>query len=527
MQAANNRLTLTLSLVGIGFGLLFVLLTAHLQRTAAQTELERESAILHRLISQRADQHAAHLTSLSALASSRDNVAADLFLQVAAAIRQFYPRVAAVYLVPLTTGQPTLTTRGADAFLTQTEALIRMAAARSTGELVSMSSPMPGHYLLVKRSPNTDAARFGLALEIDGNALLETDAPFWRRGAESIALAMADGSRVVGGDVGAASGAGECLQPLAFSKVLGSQTQPYLLQTTLRQELLDLLPAKQLGMGFIAIATLLIALGCFLNMHGRTRRAELRARLGEQEARIAHASRVNALGELASGMAHELTQPLTAILSQSQAGVRMLVGKDGGLGTIRGILEANVAQSKRAADILSRLRQWTRHGTPISTRQSLNGAVENVQFLLGAEAQRLKIKMSVDPHPNNPYVLGDAVEIEQVIFNLTRNAMDALRDDGKPNQHIQLRTGVTVLHAFVNVIDNGPGLPPEMLARLFEPFATTKEGGMGLGLALCERIVERMGGSIELSNAQTGGVSAQVLLPREIPQGDIQQDVKP
>ena len=228
--------------------------------------------------------------------------------------------------------------------------------------------------------------------------------------------------------------------------------------------------------------------------------------------RLGSIKRTNALGEIASGIAHELTQPLTAILSQSQAGVHLLARGEKSMESVTEILQANVAQSKRAGDILSRLRDWTRQKPAVMKLQRLNECMHNVALLLGAEAQRLSIDLSVKADAADPTVMGDAVEIEQVIFNLVRNAMEALERDNSSERRIQMTSSVSAQHVIVEVLDNGPGIAAEMRERLFEPFITGKENGMGLGLALCERIVERMNGRIEIGIAEGGGVSARVFL---------------
>lgn len=495
-------------------GAAFVLYTAQSERAALERELGQESDILYRLVSQRAGQHDAHLTALSAIAQADDRPQADLFFQLAAAIRQFYPRIAAIDLVPLAGGEATLTTRTGGGASAEVESAVRDAASGSSGEPVLVPSPAsPQRYLMVKRVPNSDRARFGLALEIDAPELVHTDAPFWRRPNAAISLALPDGRRLVGPPAGPSARAGDYVAPIVSEKPLGSRTQPLLLATRLDPAFADVFPAGRIAAGLATLAAIVAAGALAVRLVARTRSAELRARLGEQAARLAHASRINALGEMASGMAHELTQPLTAILSQSQAGVRLLARGDVEQKAIGDILKANVAQSKRAADILARLRSWSKPAAPGAGRERLNACMENVVFLLHPEAKRLGIELSVEPDPADPEVVGDAVEIEQVIFNFVRNAMEALERSPRPGPRIRVCSTAGAREASVEVADNGPGIAPEMRGRLFEPFATGKEGGMGLGLALCERLVERMGGRIEVADGTGGGATARVVFP--------------
>ncbi len=152
-------------------------------------EFQSEATILHRLASQRADQHDAHLTSLSALAVADGTGRRDLFLAVASTIRQFYPRIEAIDLVPLKPSAPYLTTR--TGLSEQQLAIIRLTVAASDGQLALHSTPRyAGELSLIKRSPNSDDARFGLALEVHASALLETDSTIWERQSVTHTLLM-------------------------------------------------------------------------------------------------------------------------------------------------------------------------------------------------------------------------------------------------------------------------------------------------------------------------------------------------
>ncbi|MGE0845575.1 MAG: sensor histidine kinase [Flavobacteriaceae bacterium] len=447
-----------------------------------RAQLLNEAAILHRQVSQRADQHDAHLTALSAIAVAGGTVRQDLFLEVAATIGRFYPRIVAVDLVPLAGGEG-MTTRAGQS--PETDRVLREAALSSTGALMLRPAPgAPTHYLLVKRSPNAANARYALALEIDAAALMATEDAFWER--PSVRHSLWLGKRLLSGE----AGEGEA----QFVKELGSASQPLVLKAAIAPRPGELLPPRAI-VALVAAATLLYAavvLG--LGQLARTRRAERAARLHAQEARLAHASRVNTLGEMASGLAHELTQPLTAILGQVQAGKR-LAGR-GEYDRLGGVLENAEAQAKRAASILDRLRQWTAPGAAPRGNISVNEAVESVDVLLRAELARAGIELRHALSDDLPPVAGDAVELEQVIFNLLRNAMDAVA--GAQTRRIEVATERVGDAVVLTVSDSGPGIPEAVRDRLFEPFVTGKAGGTGLGLALCQRLVERMGGEIAL-----------------------------
>ena len=497
-------------------GLAYLYYTAISQRTLIETELERETGTLHRIVSQRADQHDAHLTSLSALAISGEVPQTDLVLQVAGAIQRFYPRVTEIDLVSLRQDLPSITTRTSSDDVAAVRSVARAAATRSSGKFELLSSPVSaGRYLIVKRSPNTDAARFGLTIEVDAQALTKTESPFWKKSGASVTLSLPDETLLVGESTAGSSLAVDSVftQSLITRHELGSRTQPLILSTKFVYGAGDLFPIERIIIGLVSIGSILAALVIVLKLLSKTRSAEQRARLGEQDARIAHASRVNALGEIASGMAHELNQPLTAILSQSQAGVRLIARHDTDPMVIEKILANNIAQSKRAADIIVRLREWTRTTPPESAPQDVNRCIENVVFLLGPDSRRQGVDVTVQTALADLQVLGDSVEIEQVLFNLVRNAMEALEKTSTGRKTIRVSSLVSGQQVVLAITDNGAGIDPEMRERLFEPFATGKEKGMGLGLVLCERIVERMGGSIEIADALGGGVTAQVKFP--------------
>jgi C4-dicarboxylate-specific signal transduction histidine kinase len=227
------------------------------------------------------------------------------------------------------------------------------------------------------------------------------------------------------------------------------------------------------------------------------------------ESRLAHASRVNAMGEMASGMAHELTQPLTAILAQAQAGRHLLARED--TVALGKVLDDTVSQARRAADILDRLRNWSRPQSRPTVPVDLRHAIRSVLILHEAEAKRQSVGVRADLPDHAVNVLADPVELEQVLFNLLRNAIDALSDRDQPRL-------VTILltqedhQARLDITDNGPGVAAELLPRLFTPFTTTRPEGTGLGLALSQRLIERAGGEIAYIG-ETGGAYFRVTLP--------------
>lgn len=440
-----------------------------------------QSTVLHRLTSQRADQHDAHLTSLSGIFVAGGTDRSDLLLEVATTIIRFYPRIRSVHVVPFDPAEPHIET--SQNLTPENAALVRRMAQRSTGALeVGQLPDQQDHYLVVKRSPNSDDAQHALALVVDAEALAAPDSDFWQRTSVFYRLTTPDGDKLLGSLDGNDAG---------FSKPLGSASQPLVLETALRINLADVLPAGK------ALLTGLLVTGIFglafliSRQNRRTQEAEGRATLSAQETRLAHASRVNAMGEMASGMAHELAQPLTAILSQAQAGRHL--AKRGDVERLTTVLDDTVSQAQRAADILDRLRRWSKPNRTPPKACSLNKTAQSVSDLLALEAKTVGAIITLELPDYAVCIDADPVELEQVVFNLVRNALDAC-DEARVTIEVREEDGTAVLE----VRDTGPGIPADLKPHIFEPFVTGKTNGTGLGLALCQRLVEEMDGDIVL-----------------------------
>lgn len=475
------------------------------QRSELLSELQAASFTLHREASQRAVQHDAHLTALSTIAQSKVRTAElsqdDVFLEVATTITRFYPRIDEIQLVPIDPSAPVTGTRRLEPELTAT---IRAAALSSSGvpKLITPAA-RPGHYMIVKRSPNNDDPHDGLALSINADALISSDDAFWRRSGVARRLLMPDGTILFSNPVsfGAAH----------FSKQLGSASQPLLFETAMNVGWAALLPLDQL-IPILVLTNLLFFGGLvIIRQIKRTRHAERRAELSRLEARLAHASRVNTMGEMASGMAHELTQPLTALLAGAQAGRRLLSRNN--KTALASALDDMVDQARRASAILDRLRNWSRPQRRENIKADLRLSLQNVQTLLASEAKRQSVGLDL-LMPESPLMAAvDPVEMEQVMFNLLRNAIESFRDtDDDRDRHVTASLKTEGTMAVLEVQDNGPGVAPELLPRLFTPFTTTRPEGTGLGLALSQRLVERFGGEISYI-PQEHGALFRVVLP--------------
>ncbi len=478
---------------------------AFYQRSELLSELQAASFTLHREASQRAVQHDAHLTALSTIAQSKVRTAElsrdDVFLEVATTITRFYPRIDEIQLVPINPTTPVTGTRELEPELT---ADIRAAALSSSG-VPKLFAPAarPGHYMIVKRSPNNDDPHDGLALSINADALISSDDAFWQRNGVARRILMPDGTVLFShpASFGAA----------LFSKQLGSASQPLLFETAMNVGWAALLPLDQL-IPLLVLTNLLFFGGLvILRQIKRTRQAERRAELSSLEARLAHASRVNTMGEMASGMAHELTQPLTALLAGAQAGRRLLSRNN--TTALAGALDDMVDQARRASAILDRLRNWSRPQRRENTQADLRLSLQNVQTLLAPEAKRQNVDLELLMPESSLMAAVDPVEMEQVMFNLLRNAIESFHDTGtSSDRRVRASLKADGSVAILEVQDNGPGVAPELLPRLFTPFTTNRPEGTGLGLALSQRLVERFGGEISYIPQERGALF-RVALP--------------
>jgi len=241
--------------------------------------------------------------------------------------------------------------------------------------------------------------------------------------------------------------------------------------------------------------------------HAR-RQAEL------DRAALAHASRVSTVAELATSLAHELNQPLAAILSNAQAGRRFLGGKDPDLKEIEEILDDIVADDKRAGEIIQRLRVFLRRDPPQSEALNINDIIGNVLNILHSEVIIQGMSIRTDLAADLPCVRGDRVQLEQVFINLIVNAEHAMSGREASPCTLFINTSKDAKgRVVVCMQDTGPGVDEDMLERVFDPFRTTKVGSLGMGLAISRSIVEANDGRIWAENAPGGGARFHVALP--------------
>lgn len=241
-----------------------------------------------------------------------------------------------------------------------------------------------------------------------------------------------------------------------------------------------------------------------------TEQKRLRARLDEVQSELLHVSRLNDMGQLASAFAHELNQPLSAIVSYL-GGVRRLVEMGDIARAIEGCERAS-AQVARIGDVVRRLRQFVGKGEAVRLIEDLAPIVEDAAnlALIGSRTSGLKVEMHLAPDARCAFI--DKVQIQQVLVNLIRNAAEAMSTSMVKELRIESRRRAIGMIE-LDVIDSGPGLSPDIADRLFQPFATTKATGMGVGLSLCRNIIEAHGGEITAQNCASGGAIFRFTLP--------------
>lgn len=489
----------------------FGLVSAYTARQRLADELDVTGRTLHRLISQRVAQHDAHLTSLIALSSGSEPAPPGAARQVMESITRFYPRIVWIALIALDRTPPARPVVAVpDSGRIDLTPLLGDIGTQQRGH--SFIYPADDkHYLLAKRAPG--ASPLAVVLLIDPARLLEPEEwPAFAR----LRLSL-NGKTLVDHPADAAFGSGVTwLAGPHFEKVIDGDGQKLLLLLDRSLPLAALIPPRQF-LGFALIAALVcvafvVALrqrATIARSQQEARAAEARLAIKERETRLAHASRVNSMGELTSGIAHELTQPLTALLSRSQAALRLAQADKPNLALISDTLSLNVREAKRAGEMLRRMRDYASDKTPQRIPHDLNAIVTEAVALTSADLERRGVTLVLQLGEPAPHALVDVIETEQVLHNLIRNAADATGKDGV----ITIATETQGGDARIIVSDNGPGIAPELLPRLFTPFVTTKSDGMGLGLSLCATLVERIDGRIEADNPATGGARFIISLP--------------
>ena len=446
---------------------------------------ETDARIAHRLLSQRAAQHDAILATLELL-----NPPTDRADRPELQLPSVYPQVRAV-----------LRRDGGDSW---PDDALRNAEAHSRESRRAALGPVDagsGQYTLVHAGTPSS-----FALRIDLQRMVPWDEwPLERQG--PVAASLMHAGQVLLLQPGLPAGAGPVglTSGFVFSKTLATASQPFELRLQRSTG-----PAEWPWLALFAWAAFAALVLALSRAWQRVQRGRRRA---EELLRIGQVARLNALGEFAGGIAHELNQPLTAILANSQAARRLLDDDPPALETARGAMAQAAAQARRASEVLARLRRLVERPDSERPRQpvQLEVTLRRVLDLIEPEARRRGIRTVVEGHA--PPVQADPVALEQIVHNLIGNAMQVLEEVPEHERRLTLHVGSEAGRGVLSVRDSGPGIAPDALPRLFEPFYTTRKGGLGLGLSLCESLAKAMEGSLSAASTVPRGAEFRLVLP--------------
>ncbi len=244
-----------------------------------------------------------------------------------------------------------------------------------------------------------------------------------------------------------------------------------------------------------------------------TERQRTEARLQELQSELVHMSRFTALGEMASTLAHEINQPLTAIANYLKGCRRILQRMEGqDVPMLEGAVNQAAEQALRAGQVIRHLREFVARGESERHIESLPKLVQEASALALVGAREKGVRVTYEFDPNAPLVLADRIQIQQVLLNLIRNAIEAMQDE--PRREMVIATHALPIDGLVeiSVADTGTGIEPEVLEKLFQPFVTTKKHGMGVGLSICRTIVESHGGKIWIESEVGRGTTFRFTL---------------
>ncbi len=445
---------------------------------------ETDARIAHRLLSQRAVQHEAILVTLTLLSPSA-SADADPERRLPA----LYPQLIEVV-------------RRSGAERWNVDAM-RVAEERSRQsrrpEIASLDTRMSRFTLVLAGDPTSFALVIGMP-----SAVPWDEWPFDRAGPVSASLVYAGERFVIQAGQRSEERPAGLTAGFRFAKTLTAASQPFELRVA-RATGPAQWPWAVLSSWAASCALALWAWASWLRAKRGRRRAE-------ELLRASRVARLNVMGELAAGVAHEMNQPLAAVLANVQAARRLLEEVPPQVATARNAISQASGQARRAADVVARLRRLVetqgseRAAKLVSLRPVLRGLLE----LLEPEILRRGVRVAIEGQA--PAVLADPVALEQIVHNLIENAMHALGAVPPAERVITLRLGVEGACALLDVCDTGPGIPPDALARLFEPFYTTREGGLGLGLSLCETLAHSIGAAMEADNVEPRGARFRLRL---------------
>lgn len=456
---------------------------ARLQQLRA--DFETDARIIHRLLSQRAVQHDAVLATLALL---RPHAAGPADAQAGAALRQLpavYPQISAVL-------QRTDDSPWPPPWRPQLDAAEARSRASGHAELAAPELAA-GRYAVVLAAPHGSHA-----LLIDLHTAVPWDEWPMDPATSPVRVTLTHAGQAYVVQSGRTPAAGWRFD---FRKRLASASQA-----------LDVVAERRVGWDELPWWRMLLwCAGTAVAWAGghawwRQRVARRRA---EELLRLGQVARLNTLGELAAGMAHELNQPLMAVLANTQAAGRLLADQPPDPQTARLAMDRAVEQARRAANTVGRLRRLVERPAreqPLKPL-ALADAVRDALHLLEPECRRVGVQPRLQAPADPPAVLADPVALQQILHNLLMNALQALAQVPPAERRLglQIAAASDMRHVELRVQDSGPGVPAEVRAHLFEPFTSTREGGLGLGLTLCDSLAQAMGARLALAPVEGAG----------------------
>jgi signal transduction histidine kinase len=248
-----------------------------------------------------------------------------------------------------------------------------------------------------------------------------------------------------------------------------------------------------------------------LHEHRRRRVAEVQAR--QRMAELAHINRFSTAGELTASIAHEINQPLGSILTNAETAQSVLVSPHPDLEELKDIVDDILRDDRRASEVIRRIRSLLKKAPFEPKNIDLNELVRETVDFLSALAVGREVKLSSFISPVVLPIVGDRIQLQQVILNLVVNAIDAMADTSSDDRAISIRTSRVENFAELAISDRGPGIPEDKLKEVFEPFVTSKSKGMGVGLSIARTIVEAHDGRISANNEPGRGAVFRIKLP--------------
>ncbi|MGB4115265.1 MAG: ATP-binding protein [Polaromonas sp.] len=455
---------------------------ARMQLVQLREAFETDARIAHRLLSQRAVQHDAVMAMLALLQPQTDAAQPEQRLP------SVYPQILGVQKRPAGSSWT-------DSRLTVAETVSR---ALKRPQLAAADFALGRFFLVLAAEPTS------YALQMDLRAVVPWSE--WPMAPDTSPVRVTlehDTQRFVlqPGRIGEGGWRFE------FQKHLATDSQPFNV-VAVRQVGWHELPWAWMVAWTLLVTAMLFGTLSLLGQRRDRQRAEELLRLGQ-------VARLNALGELAAGMAHELNQPLTALLANTQAAARLLAEDPPELATARSAMTQAAEQARRASDVVGRLRRVVERPDvsaqplPINLQEAMSSAL----YLLEPELKRLTVVPQWVTSQSSPLVLADHVALEQIIHNLLMNALQALSQMPVSERQLVIELTEQDNLGVIRVADTGPGIAPSVMPRIFEPFFTSREGGLGLGLSLCETLANTMGGHLTAAHNVPRGAVFTLSLP--------------